>query len=347
MAVNVRDMPSTRVQMLGRDSGYWPVAVTTDGRHVLIVHRAGAGHVGRGGRLEAFISEDSAESWSDPVVVLDSDWDDREIAIGATPSGILVAGIATDRAYANNDGAPHEDRLDNEARLTRSLDGGYTWEDPRPINIDDYMGFIPFGQCIALEDGSMLMPLYGGFDWKDHKKSPAMSAVLRSTDQGLTWEPWTVIAEGMNETTLLPRKGERLMAVMRSDQDKHLYQSIAHMKTLEWTEPVKIVDHHPGCLVRLSSGHILLAYGVRTGPSGARGIISTDEGESWLSDRQIIFGDDATNWDCGYPTVVTLTGGRLLVAYYTTAQEDILRCDGALCHVVVCDEREVLDAIGL
>jgi hypothetical protein len=67
-------------------------------------------------------------------------------------------------------------------------------------------------------------------------------------------------------------------------------------------------------LLKLSDGRVLLTYGNRT--SGNRGIdvrTSSDAGRTWTDPQRLLELDTG---DCGYPDVVELPGGRLLVAYY-------------------------------
>jgi len=347
MSIHVKDLPSTRTHVLGKDSGHFPAIASAGGEHAIIVYRAGAGHMGKGGRLDAVISEDGGESWSEPVLVADDEWDVRETGIGVAPSGVIVAGYMIDKNYTDEPRGYDKERKDYETWITRSHDGGRTWEKPYPLSCKEFWGYSPYRQNLLMPDGSMLMAAYGNPTWHQSGAEAKGSVLLRSADEGLTWGLWSEVSRDMNESAFLFLKDGSLLAVMRSEENGSLYSSFGDKDGRSWTEPVKIVNHHPASLARLSSGAILLAHGVRTGPSGARGLISTDEGKTWPKEREIIFGDNATNWDCGYANALVLPSGRLIVAYYTTAQEDPWRCEGAHCHVVVCSEKEVLDAVGL
>jgi len=349
MAIHVRELPSTKVHVLGTNSGYFPAVATTDGRHVVIVHRAGAGHMGRSGRLDAVISEDGGDSWSQPVTVADSEWDDRDPEVGVAPSGEVLVAYHVDRNYTSEERGYEATHFDQEVRLTRSRNGGRTWEAPYSLNIQECRCLFPYGQMVTMPDGTLLMGLNGSMSWAHGQDGPSHCHLARSRDGGTTWEALGVVAQEAIEPAFLPLKDGGLLAVVRSQRDGNLYCCSGHLPSSTWTEPVQVTTKGriPPSLVRLSGGAILMAYGVRIGPSGARGLISTDEGETWPVEREIIFGDNATNWDCGYANALVLPSGRLIVAYYTTAQEDPWRCDGAHLHVVVCDEKEMLDAIGL
>jgi len=349
MSIHVKDLPSTKRHVLGKDSGHFPAIASAGGDHAVIIYRAGAGHMGKGGRLDAVITEDGGDSWSEPFLVADDEWDVRETGIGVTPSGIIVAGYMIDKNYTDEPRGYDHQRKDYETWVTRSHDGGRTWEKPYPLSCKEFWGYSPYRQNLLMSDGSMLMGVYGSPGWNKAGPAALGSVLVRSADEGLTWNLWSVVAGDMNESAFLSLKDGRLLAVMRSEKDGDLYSSFGDAGGHAWTKPVKVTQmgRIPPSLVRLSNGGILLAYGVRIGPSGALGVISMDEGKTWLQEREIIFGDNATNWDCGYANALLLPNGRLIVAYYTTAQEDPWRCDGAHLHVVVCSEKEVLNALGL
>lgn len=69
------------------------------GDEVAVVHRAGDGHVGLNGRLDCVRSGDGGRSWEEPVVMIDSDRDDRNPAFGVAPNGTLVVGYQYQGSY--------------------------------------------------------------------------------------------------------------------------------------------------------------------------------------------------------------------------------------------------------
>jgi len=348
MEINVKKLRSATAACPCKDAGYFPVAATTDGRHVLIVHRAGDGHIGVKGRLDCIISEDAGRTWSRPLVVVDGPYDDRNPSVGVTKSGIIVVAYWVIKNYGE-DGQWFEAVPPGEAWLTRSHDGGRTWEKPYPLNIGDYRELSPYGQMLTLDDGSLLMPIYGAIGWQPGTERKDCSYLVRSTDEGLTWEKFTMAGEYVNESAFLLLPEGRLLAVMRGveyDCRDALSQSFADIHELKWS-PLEAIGSGgmiPPSLARLSSGGVLLAFGYRGVPYGARGGMSRDGGRTWRKDRVIVFGDDGDNADCGYPSALLLEGGRLLVAYYTTRGFDAYSCKGARLHVVTCDEDELARA---
>jgi hypothetical protein len=75
-------------------------------------------------------------------------------------------------------------------------------------------------------------------------------------------------------------------------------------------------NEHPGDLLLLPDGRLILAYGNRNPPFGVRAMISSDGGKTWDKENTIILAWDAPNRDCGYPASVLLNDGSVLTIYY-------------------------------
>lgn len=83
--------------------------------------------------------------------------------------------------------------------------------------------------------------------------------------------------------------------------------------------------------MRLTDGRLLASYGYRIRPYGIRARVSEDDGRSW--GPELILRDDAGSWDLGYPRAVSLSGGRVMVAYYFNRADDPIQCDGGVRHI--------------
>ncbi len=349
MQIKVENFASTKRVALGKDSGYFPVIATTNGEDVLIVYRAGAGHMGIKGRLEAIRTVDG-ENWSEPVVIADSARDDRNPAIGVTKGGTIVVAYHVNGNYRGE--KEYDPKLKNlNTYITSSRDGGITWETPYELNLELFDGLSPYGQMLTLDDGNLLMPIYGkkGFKSDEHPPAHNCSYLIRSTDNGLTWKEASLVGENVNETAFLMLPDGKILAVMRTPKDGHLSATFTDRLGQGWTAPVDVTrgDEYPGCLTLLSNGYILLSYGYRAKPYGARGLISKDSARTWIREKELIFGDKASNWDCGYPSTIRLKDGRLITAFYSTIGEkaDAWSCRGAKCHLLIYREEELLQAI--
>jgi hypothetical protein len=73
---------------------------------------------------------------------------------------------------------------------------------------------------------------------------------------------------------------------------------------------------HPGDLIPLQDGRLLLTYGVRNPPRGVNAMLSSDNGATWNKDRKITLAADAPNVDCGYPSSVQLSNGDIATLFY-------------------------------
>ncbi|MBI1924373.1 exo-alpha-sialidase, partial [Candidatus Poribacteria bacterium] len=82
ISLALRQLPSAFEVYLCRDEGYFPVLINPHGEDILAVVRAGAGHVGITGRLDAVRSPDGGKTWTAPAVIVDSEVDDRNPAVG-------------------------------------------------------------------------------------------------------------------------------------------------------------------------------------------------------------------------------------------------------------------------
>lgn len=350
--IDVRTLPSTRISELGQDSGYFPVVATTTGSDVVIIYRAGAGHIGRAGRLECVRSDNQGQTWSPPSVVADSERDDRNPAIGVTHSGTIVVGYHVNGCY-DPEGKYDREKGDFDTFLTRSHDGGATWETPYPLNYEPLNGRSPYGQMLTQEDGTLLMPIYGakeGAIGGADVFQDSCSYLLQSKDEGKTWEQPLLIAEGMNETAFLALPSGEWLASLRAEKGEFsnaLYLARAQRPTGPWPKPERFADpsRHPSTLALLGNGSMLMCYGYRDEPYGARAVISRDEGRTWCD--EILLGDKAATWDCGYPSSVRLSDGTLVTAFYSVGPHaDAYSCQGARCHILFYSEDELLLALG-
>jgi hypothetical protein len=77
---------------------------------------------------------------------------------------------------------------------------------------------------------------------------------------------------------------------------------------------------NPPSMVRLSNGHLCVAYGWRAPAFGMRAKISGDNGKTW--GPEIILRDDARTWDFGYPRMVQRSDGKVVTIYYYTTEQN-------------------------
>lgn len=308
--------------------GYFPVALRLQDGRVAVVLRGGAPHLGIKGRLDIVFSSDDGKTWSKPAVVIDSEMDDRNPALGQARDGTLVVGywhcVNYDENGKYDQGA--ETRGRSLTKVTRSRDGGKTWDKPADIDVSD-LGFgSPYGKIVTMPDGSMLMPVYGT-DVRDPstgkpKRAGDFSYLYRSTDDGQTWSRFaTMGAANFNETAVVRLASGELLAAMRSGKPQDVWLTRSGDGGKTWAEPKPLTPArvHPADLVQLPDGRVLLVTGDRRNPFGVQGIVGTSDTLKWTGAFQLV--DSATNTDCGYPSSVALKDGRVLTVYYAVADK--------------------------
>ena len=111
-----------------------------------------------------------------------------------------------------------------------------------------------------------------------------------------------------------------------------------------WTEPTQVTQasEHPGDLLLLPSGKVLLVYGRRLRPYGVRALLSHDEGRSWDHDHTISLVADSDTTDCGYPSSVLLDDGTICTAYYNVEDRRVYTSWGIHAALVRYREEHIL-----
>lgn len=300
--------------------GYFPVTIHLKNGDVLAVMRGGAPHIGRKGRLDLVRSSDGGKTWSKPWTAVDGPEDDRNPALGQLKDGTVVLAFAIASNYDESGEkfkGGRNDRLFDGVYLMFSKDHGQTWT--KPVRDETIHKFYegtgqvsPYGKIIQLSDGAVLMAVYFDFFNRGHE-----SYVFRSTNNGKTWSEPVLMGKHYNETGIVALRDGRVLAALRSEEGGHLAIAESKDRGKTWSEPVKVTAdrEHPGDLIQLKDGRVLLTYGERNPPRGAHAILSPD-GRSWDNSKPIVLGDKSPNTDTGYPSSVEVSPGKILTLYY-------------------------------
>ncbi len=344
--IDFRRFPSASEVYLCRDCGYFPVLTHVGGEEILAVIRAGAGHVGVAGRLESMRSTDGGRTWEAPVVIVDTPADDRNPAVGVAPDGAIVLAYHAQGSYFD-DGSWMPELRRVEMRIARSRDGGRSWEDSVSLGFPAMKKHSAFGHIVTLPGGTMLLPLYGS-DNDSANEADDCAYILRSDDNGRTWDRPSLIAERYNETALLLASDGVLLAAMRS-ADRGGLVSVCRSADggYTWDEPSEVTREreHPADLTLLSNDWILMVYGVRHEPFGVQARVSKDAGRAWT--RPMVVCDDLGNRDLGYPSTVRL-GERLVTAYYSAPRvwnATNYLGEGVFARALLYSEVDLIDAL--
>ncbi|HET8523542.1 MAG TPA: sialidase family protein [Thermomicrobiales bacterium] len=377
--LDVRALPGTREVLAYRDGGEFPVMTAAPGDALVVSLRGGAGHLGRNGRIDVIRSLDAGKTWTPPMVVADGDVDDRNPALGQSPAGTLILAYQRQGSYDETGmyrPAAFPDRP-TEIMVTRSPDAGLSWTEPVSLGNEQLTKGSPFGKIVTLADGTLMMAVYassvtaGDGRQVSHGVHTLASYVIRSQDDGATWDDPSLIAEGVNETGLVVLPDGNLLAVLRGNgPETALWTARSEDAGRTWSEPAQVTAsmQHPADVIVLADGTLLLTYGNRTPPYRIEGRVSHDNGERWtdllLTFSGPLYGRDLTSrrrTDLGYPSSAVIsagTGRRGVTIYYynpdipqTTEQMDtgpngpFYQSDGYRAVAVCWDEAELLDAV--
>jgi len=317
-----------------RDGGYFPVMVKLRDGSLGAVVRGGAPHIGRAGRLDFLRSTDGGRTWSAPVVAADSEWDDRNPALGQMPDGTLVLAYAEARSY-RPDGTFDLKAGPYVAFLVTSCDGGKTWSAKRPLE-SPIPNPSPYGKINVTKDGTAVMTLY--------EMPSNRVGLLRSRDSGKTWGDWTLLP-GHDETQAIELPDGRWLAFTRIEEpgEAGLLLSESRDAGRTWPETRKLLKARqwPYDVTVLTSGHLLLSFGSRLGQFGAGVVLSTDAGKTWDADHAVLVGWDSLNTDTGYPSTVQLDDGAIVTMYYAVGTKAV---PGRQAIVVRYTEAQVREA---
>lgn len=258
-----------------------------------------------GGRAMITRSTDSGKTWSKPVTLADTPWDDRHPSFLELPSGVILCSFFK--------GCLGDYRKDKDVgfhtMLTRSTDGGRTWEEPFPVP-SPFLADETDGPMVLAKDGSVYMAIDG--DAGDG--SPWQVGVLQSKDDGKNWKLLSVIKTDheLTEPSIAELPDGSMLLVARPEAD--LFWSYDKGKT--WTKPVSIgMRLYAPSLQVLKDGTLLCLHG-SYGGGGLRAIYSTDNGHTWIapSDKYGFLVDNSY----GYGKGAQMPDGSLFICYLSS-----------------------------
>lgn len=223
----------------------------------------------------------------------------------------------------------------------RSSDGGKTWDQPIPVSIEHtYIR----GNCVEMEDGTILAPLYGKVDgcWR--------VVVGKTEDRGVTWTVHAEIAPeegyGLFEPNLYRTASGKLVLFSRCHKSKPeageghtAYPLVTAQSTdggVTWSRPVRQDYYSPSPfhVLRLEGGQVLLTYGYRYSPFGVRAVLLDAECDNLEQAEEVTIRDDGYGSDIGYTSAVQLKDGRVLITYYYSMKDERYRyIAGTICEL--------------
>ncbi len=309
-------------------AGYFPVMIQLKDGRLAAVHRAGAAHIGRGGRLDWITSRDQGRTWTKPVTLVDTPEDDRNPAFGQLKDGTLLMAYCILSGYGPDGklAAARKNRVFDGVYVMRSTDQGRTWspgkrspETRRPPGDKNVVSTAvsPFGKIVQLQDGTALMAVYYEATLTDGTQQ-FQSWVFRSTDQGQTWDHGALIQLDGNETALTVLNDGTVLAAIRTSRAGYLRIARSTDGGRTWSPSTALTkdSEHPADLIQLRDGRVLLTFGERNAPRGVHAWLSGDGGVTWKPEHRQTLAADAPNVDCGYPSSIETRRGEITTIYY-------------------------------
>ena len=331
--------------------GAWPsLARAADGELLVVFSGDRKNHIDPYGKTLLLRSRDAGRSWSEPQVIVNTPFDDRDPGILVLPDGRWLVSLFTSELFVtwakeavSYYGAeevaawkPYGDRLTPEdyrqylGHFTLvSADRGASWSALRRLPVHG-----PHGPILG-RNGELL---YLG---SEPREGGADVACYASSDAGESWQLRGILSDAyalpgiyLCEPHLVQLPDGRLLGQMRVNaadiEKRQLMQSVSSDGGRSWSpvESTGIWGLPPHLLLH-SSGLLLSSYGHRREPFGQRVAVSADGGQSWpqiLRLAEVAYqgceqAEDVGEIyyqvpDLGYPATVELADGSLYSVWY-------------------------------
>ncbi len=322
---NVEAITPEFTTLVATDAGLWPqIQITPDGTLLALGYNAPA-HTTLPADVECWASSDGGKTWAKRGIAASRP--NAEANYCHWASGVIAKDELLVIASGMDDAAnAKEQRKPNDVRVFRSADEGATWntDGTFPLRMPGELKPYPFGSIVQGTDGQLRTLVYTS----DEQSNNAEAAwIVISSDRGQSWGDVRKLADGINESVLLPLPGKEWLCVARTSnkpapehgQELRQFRSLDDGTT--WTDEGLIAGYHkhPPHLLRLADGRILLTYGNRRdGSIEAR--LSGNDGQTWGITHTLYTTGPG---DMGYPSTAQLPDGKLVTVFY--AQRSPLR----------------------
>ena len=291
----------------------WPnLTLLTDGTIVAAIFNQPS-HGGVQGDVECWSSTDLGKTWklAGTAAPHEEQTNRMNVAAGRAANGDLIV-------LCSGYGDPGSFNRLLHPWISRSTDGGRSWAiDKRGFpTLPSGDGLIPFGDVVVAADQSLRAMAY---DIRPNRRAQDQwtAYMLHSEDDGVTWQIRSAVGSGLNEVALLnTSEANWLLAARTASGAMELHRSSDDGQSWRLQEQITPDGLHPGHLLRLQDGRLLLSYGNRTrDDKGVDVRMSDDEGQTWSEPHRVC----DFQGDGGYPSSVQLSTGEVLTAYYASA----------------------------
>lgn len=241
-------------------------------------------------------------------------------------------------------------RLDGTYTI-RSSDAGRSWDEPvKIVYAETPMEIHSRGKAVQMPDSSLLLPVNGSVPF--YRSTPVFSSVVRSTDNGITWEPYADIAKSDDidfyETTIYRSPGGEMTAFLRGitrpsrhaarsgrGRDACLYMSFSQDAGRTWTPPERTPFETSSTVfdvVTLPDERALLTYGYRLEPFGIRARVLAPDCRDIMASDEVIIREDGLGYDIGYSASAVISDHEVLVVYYYYGADEHRHIAGSICR---------------
>ena len=309
-----------------RDICAWPkLALAANGDIVAAVYNQPI-HGALPGDVEVHASTDGGRTWTKRGTATGHEGDSGRLnhSIGRSAKGDLIV-VSGGWSFQPRDatGSYKKKKL-LRPTASRSSDGGRSWtiSEKFPDGADG-MTLVPFGNVETGADGALRVAAYSYNTTVSPRMDVCYTAV--SHDNGATWKLGSVIGRpAANETDIVHLGGGKWLAAARNlgrpgerGHSTDIYASDDDAITWRLSATPTLGNQHPGDLLKLADGRVLLTFGDRRGPDfGVGGSVSADGGRTWSEPLQLAAG--LATRDSGYPSSVQLADGTVVTGYYAS-----------------------------
>lgn len=298
--------------------GLWPqIQVAPDGTLLALGYNSPS-HTTLPADVDCWASDDGGRSWNKRGTAAprpNADANYCHWASGFTAKNELLVVVSGMDDAANKLGQ----RKPNAVRVFRSADFGKTWRASGsfPATLPGELKPYPFGSIVRGGDNSLRTLVYTVDEQHANIESTWM---MTSRDDGQSWGEPIKVAEGINESVLMPLADKQWLCVARTSNRPapELGQELRQIRSTDdgktWTDEGLIAGYykHPPHLLRLKDQRLVLTYGNRRdGSIEAR--LSSDDGKSWSTPLKFFTTGPG---DMGYPSTAQLPNGKLTTVFY-------------------------------
>lgn len=330
----------------GQDGRLWVSFRRAGGFSLRAVEEGKYDHVDKGARIALLGSEDHGQSWKDVRILppFDPERGEQDPSVQVLSDGTLAVNFfqwfVVPEAEKSRLNYPARQQIDGSWAdvegpfIIRSRDQGISWDDPVPVPSHPLPRAGTSDAVLEMPDGSLLMGIYGA----NYGENVCRSYSVISRDGGDSWgEPALIAADpdhqiSFEEPGISFNAEGQLIALLRAGEPgdyQYLYQAVSYDQGQSWTELRQTsMWGHPASVLLLEDGRLLASYGHRRKPFGIRACLSSDSGQTWEMDREIILRDDGVSRDLGYPCTTQLDDGSLLTVYYIHGEDGIRHIAG-------------------